>query len=315
MIRDTIRRVLNRAGLLPFAQLNWRRRVFELAKKNRIVVHIGRSVIEVVKDSKHLRISTKQSIYLEDMINHFSQYHEIVAPTVEGSREVVDYSKPALHTFRATRLKFWVPSIPEEEAALQSYFRWYTPKPGDIALDGGANCGVSTYYLSRYVGAEGRVLALEPDEDNWKFLLRNIELHQLTNVVPIKKALAGRTGTREFHQEGCLGSGFTDLVSRPEGTTNITMVETTTLADLIREYQLPRIDFVKLDIEGGEIEVLQSSKELLRKMKIEFAIDTNHAIQGELTHKCLDELFREIGYEVESRSDLTGFMTTWARSA
>jgi FkbM family methyltransferase len=165
------------------------------------------------------------------------------------------------------------------------------------------------------VGAEGRVLALEPDEDNWRFLLRNIELHQLTNVVPIKKALAGRTGTRKFHQEGCLGSGFTDLVSRPKGTTNITIVETTTLADLIREYQLPGIEFIKLDIEGGEIEVLQSSKELLRKMKVEFAIDSNHAIQGELTCKHLDELFREIGYEVESRSDLTGFMTTWARSA
>jgi len=248
------------------------------------------------------------------MINHFPQYYEIVAPTVEGSREVVDYSKPALQTFRATGLKFWVPSIPEEEAALQSYFRWYTPKPGDIVLDGGANCGVSTYYLSRFVGTEGRVFAFEPDEDNWRFLLRNLELHQLTNVVPIKKALAGRTGMREFHQEGCLGSGFTDLVSRPGGTTNITSVETTTLADLIREYQLPGIEFIKLDIEGGEIEVLQSSKELLRKMRVEFAIDSNHAIQGELTHKRLDELFREIGYEVESRSDLTGFMTTWARS-
>jgi FkbM family methyltransferase len=286
-----------------------------LAAENHMKLRIGRTVIDVIQGRKVLRIAAKHSVYLEDMITHFQQYHESVVATLQDSLEMVDYSRPALQTLRATGLNFWIQAIPEEEAALQSYFRWYTPKSGDIVVDGGANCGVSTFHFSRCVGATGRVFAIEPDEENWTLLLRNIELHGLSNVVPIKKALAAQVGTRKFHQEGCLGSGFADLVSRAEGTTNTTTVETTTLAEVIREYQLPMVGLIKLDIEGGEIEVIDSSRKLLRDRAFDFVIDSNHLIDGELTYRRLEELFHDVGYEVESREDLTGFMTTWARKA
>ena len=43
------------------------------------------------------------------------------------------------------------------------------------------------------VGLTGKVYAFEPDDTNYEFLLRNIELHQLTNVIPVKAALSGKT--------------------------------------------------------------------------------------------------------------------------
>jgi len=49
-------------------------------------------------------------------------------------------------------LEFEMASFPEEEDAIEEYFRWYRPKSGDLVFDMGAHCGVSTYWLSKLVG-------------------------------------------------------------------------------------------------------------------------------------------------------------------
>jgi hypothetical protein len=69
---------------------------------------------------------------------------------------------------------------------------------------------------------------------------------------------------------------------------------------------------VKVDIEGAEIETLAAATPFLRLNPIEFAVDTNHLVDGKLTTKVVEEIFQSCGYETES-DDTIGVMTTWGR--
>ena len=57
------------------------------------------------------------------------------------------------------------------------------PQPGDVVWDVGAHAGLSAYHLAQMVGPSGKVYAFEPDAINYEFMVRNIETHQLANVM------------------------------------------------------------------------------------------------------------------------------------
>jgi FkbM family methyltransferase len=155
------------------------------------------------------------------------------------------------------------------------------------------------------VGPHGRVIALEPDRLNYSILLRNIERHNLTNVTPVKAALAGANGTAVFQAEGTIGSCLSSCSSRGSvGDTEI--VETITLPEAFHRWGTP--DFCKIDIEGAEIEVLNASRDLLRDCHTKFALDTNHVVNGSLTDKLVEEIFHDCG--LWSRSERSSG-TTW----
>lgn len=142
-------------------------------------------------------------------------------------------------------------------------------------------------------------------------MLRNIERHQLRNVTPLRLAVAATSGEAEFHEEGTLGS----VLSRhsPRATTGtVSQVTTIELAAACERFGLPA--FVKMDIEGSEVEVLESSTDFLRGNAINFALDTHHWVDGVRTTQAVERIFGECGYETAS-SDASGFWTTWARKA
>lgn len=90
----------------------------------------------------------------------------------------------------------------------------------------------------------------------------------------------------------------------------VSEVETITLAAACERFGVPT--FVKMDIEGTEVEVLESSRELLRSTAIQYALDTDHWIDGRRTTAAIEAVFADCGYETLS-CDRSGFMTTWAR--
>ena len=277
--------------------------------KNGTKAEFDEDRIDIIKDHRVIRLSRLHAAYLPDMVHSFDYYFTPVYPITEGCREVVDYSRPRLHRYRDTGLEFELASMPEETSALEGYFRWYRPRPGDVVFDAGAYCGVSTYHLSKMVGASGQVYAFEPDAKNYPILLRNIERHNLTNVTPVRLGLAGKIGTAAFHSEGALGSVLARNASRPSAGA-LEQIETISLEEACRRYGVPA--FAKVDIEGAEIEMLEWAKDLLRTHSIQFAFDTNHTVDGVLTAVPVERILAECGYEAASSASL-GFMTTWAR--
>jgi len=262
------------------------------------------------KDKRAMILAQHHLVYAADIAGMFDTYFEPMVPEVRDGVEVLDYSQPGkLQTYRSSGLQFEMASFPEEEEAIEEYFRWYRPKAGDLVFDMGAHCGVSTYHLSKLVGPTGKVVCFEPDPGNFAILKRNIERHNLDNVVVEQAAIAGTSGQLAFNSEGTIGSSLVSLLHR-ESAGSIAMVEAITLAEAFERWGPPA--FCKIDIEGAEVEVIASSGDLLRKHGTRFALDTNHPKpNGETTGREVETMFRSYGYEAESEAK--PFLTTWAR--
>jgi FkbM family methyltransferase len=274
-----------------------------------VALRFSSASVDLIKADHVIRISPTNWIYAPSIAQSFDAYFRQVEPTPENGSLVVDYSAPRLQKYRSSGLEFEINSFPEEDSAIEDYFRWYRPREGDVVFDFGAYCGVSTYVFSKCVGESGRVFSFEPDATSHALLLRNIERHGLGNVTPLRLAVAASSGEAEFNQEGTLGSVLTR--HSPRATTGaVTKVPTISFSDACERFGLPT--FVKIDIEGSEIEVLESSRELLKNNSIQFALDTHHWVVGTRTTAEVERIYGECGYETAS-SDASGFWTTWAR--
>jgi FkbM family methyltransferase len=175
----------------------------------------------------------------------------------------------------------------------------------------GAHCGVSTYYLAKLVGPQGRVVCFEPDPQNFAILQQNLARHGLENVTAVQAAIAGENGMLAFNSEGTIGSGLSSLLLR-ESVGNSVMVDAYTLAEVFARWGTPA--FCKMDIEGAEIEAVSRSMDAVRGSGIHFALDTHHPqANGEMTSARMEELFRACGYEAASEAN--PLWTTWARPA
>ena len=139
--------------------------------------------------------------------------------------------------------------------------------PGTIVVDVGANIGLHTLGLSRRVGADGRVIAFEPDPDNHRILLRNIDSNSLKNVCAHKLALSSGTGTAPLYQSLENRGG---LSLSQENTVNTgsymapVLVETVVADEFLADLDRP-ISLVKVDVEGAEPMVLQGMRETLMR--------------------------------------------------
>jgi FkbM family methyltransferase len=131
-------------------------------------------------------------------------------------------------------------------------------RPGMNVVEAGANLGVFTLLLSRLVGPEGKVFAFEPDRALYATLLKNLEYNAVRNVVPIARAL-GAVPARLLLKTYGLNSGDNRLCVDPAETGAIP-VDVVTLDEALAGQ---RIDFVKLDVQGWELEALRGMSRIL----------------------------------------------------
>lgn len=139
-------------------------------------------------------------------------------------------------------------------------------QPGMIVLDIGANQGYYTLLASRKVGPRGRVLAFEPSPGELVRLKQHLRLNRCKNVEVFASALGAAEGTAELHIVLGTESGCHSLrppnVSQP---TSLLRVPVERLDDVLKMRGIARVDFIKLDVEGAELAVLQGAPELLRR--------------------------------------------------
>jgi FkbM family methyltransferase len=134
-------------------------------------------------------------------------------------------------------------------------------KPGWIVVDAGANFGWYSVQLSKLVGAEGRVLAFEPVPDSFSELLANVSLNHCQNVDTFSIALGNRAETMNLYvPEFSMGMGAaSEFLDRGQKVS----VLKARLDDFFRSRGLSRLDFIKADIEGGELYLLEGAGSLL----------------------------------------------------
>jgi FkbM family methyltransferase len=142
-----------------------------------------------------------------------------------------------------------------------AFAKHHLMRPGAVVIECGAHHGAQTILLSRWVGDTGRVIAVEPMPENLSILRKNIELNGLTNVTVIEKA-AGSVSGQLFMAADSNGS------VRNAARNSIT-VESITLDQLSKELDITP-DFVKIDVEGFEYQILEGCKSILRTIPAVF---------------------------------------------
>lgn len=125
-------------------------------------------------------------------------------------------------------------------------------KPGDIAIDGGANIGFFTMLMAKLVGETGRVYAFEPSEQNIHKLAVNTHVNGFENITIVSNPLWSKVEPVTLYMAE--NSGFTSLAKSP---ISIGQVEKQgiTLGAYFKDP--PPITLLKLDVEGSELHALK----------------------------------------------------------
>ncbi len=138
---------------------------------------------------------------------------------------------------------------PQERAALAEVLR-----PGDVAVDVGANVGAYSLFMARYVGTEGRVLACEPQPQVLERLRVNVQLNPELPIEIIAKAVGAHAGTVEFQLgTGNQGEGRIAEAGAHDGVVTVPIAP---LAQLLDERGIAAVRALKIDVEGAEPSVL-----------------------------------------------------------
>lgn len=179
--------------------------------------------------------------------------------------------------------------------------------PGETVFDVGANIGFYSVLFSRWVGPQGKVIAFEPDPDNVALLRRNLELNGCANSTVREVALGRAQEASVFSRDpttgatGHLGRGPTyGETLFGVGREFLIPVKTETIDAEAQSLGGP--DVVKLDIEGGEYEVLCGGSRVLREQRplviSELSAWGDDGTYGKARVSLAIELFLDLDYHV-----------------
>ncbi len=159
--------------------------------------------------------------------------------------------------------------------------RWFRVEPRDTVVDVGAHIG--RYTLMAATKAS-KVIAVEPDPSSFQLLKANVALNGFSNVVVVPEALSSTRGTRLLRLASRDNTGTSSI--SPDGVAEPTVgeisaevrVRSDTLDHLVETFHVRRIDWLKIDVEGHEIEVLRGGPAALkvtRKLILEVTESTD----------------------------------------
>ena len=164
-------------------------------------------------------------------------------------------------------------------------------RPGDVILDVGANIGSYTLRCARRTGPRGRVVSIEAMAETAALLQKNIEANRLANVDVVACAMGEKPGHVALYS-----TGHSSSTRLQEGGPFAQVAETEVITgdSLVERFGLNRVDWIKMDIEGGEPAALRGMKRIVADFRPCFLFENNSGA-AETT-----ELLRQAGYRVGS---------------
>ncbi len=186
----------------------------------------------------------------------------------------------------------WVVSSYGEEE-LRDYFNI---KKG-IFIDVGANVGKYSIMVGNRLKNNGKVISIEPEINNFLTLKENIKLNKLNNVILENSACSEKNGLVQLYL-----SDYPGQHSIYRKTKHRIKVRSVKLDDLIKKYSLKKVNLIKIDVEGAEIDVLKGAENILKKFKPKIIFEC----YGENYPK-VKALLKKYGYKIKKISKIDYF--------
>ena len=187
--------------------------------------------------------------------------------------------------------------------------RNFTPKEGDIVIDVGAHIGPYTLKASKRIGLNGKVVAIEADPENFDILTRNIQLNKLTNVIALNYAAYSKEDKIRLYLLKVDKSSYTKyntiMIDRAQHANekNFVEVKANTLDYLLQSNGIKheQVNWIKIDVEGAEFDVLKGAKDILSKSKdISLLIEIHNLSTNNTTlYEPIKEFLNSYNFKIE----------------
>lgn len=175
---------------------------------------------------------------------------------------------------------------------------------GKTIYDIGGWEGVFSMFFSRKTGSSGKVFAFEPNPKNYNRILENAALNNFKNITVFNLGL----GKKKYRSKLIFDNEFTGMGNLENSfNSNSTVkkslsidVEVDSLDNIISGKKIPAPDFVKIDVEGLELDVLEGMKKIIKKKKPSLFIEI-HGIDVVAKSENIKQVFRfldSFGYKI-----------------
>lgn len=163
---------------------------------------------------------------------------------------------------------------------------------GSTVVDIGANVGYFTLLAARLAGEDGVVISFEPDPTSFSLLEKSVLKNRFGNVRLSNKCVSNLDGTRLLHFSITQNKGL-HSISKEIGGPSLE-VSSTRLDTALESLQIPRIDLLKIDVEGAEPEVIEGARRLLRERRVRNVImEWDNSEKWTKHRDLLESIFRD----------------------
>ena len=174
-------------------------------------------------------------------------------------------------------------------------FIHYYLRKNSIVFDIGANMGFYTIWMSRSIGELGQIHSFEPDANNFDRLSQNISINQFKGQFILNNdAVSKKNGIMKM----TIGFDGENHLVDSNFSGNSSTINVVCLDEYCKQKSISLIDFIKIDVEGFELDVLKGAVNLLNQKNIEvIQLEVNRAlINSGTTQKELISFVEDIGY-------------------
>lgn len=192
------------------------------------------------------------------------------------------------------------------------YFLSLVLRPGMVFLDVGANMGLYAIFAAQRVGDNGTVLAVEPSNRECDRLLKNVAANSLPNIRLLHTAVCDTSSQAELLVaiDGKSGHNTLGAFGYDTALCNSESVQTQHLDQLVLQEGLPRVDFIKMDIEGAEFRALRGAVGVIERYHPILLLElSDRTLRHQDSHSAQIWAFCcQRGYKLFSFSNRTGLL-------
>lgn len=237
-----------------------------MTKTDELIIEKQDDIIKVYKNDKCIIIPENLEVYIYDLKLDYDLYFNAVESKFDGKYYVVDYRENQIHKIIGYDLhKIMLPSLSEAVGASLQYIKFADLNKNSVVLDLGSYCALTAILFDNAIRscgekAKGKVITVEADPKNLKSINYNLnEYKKVTgrDIEFLHAAVWDTNSSIKFSSEGYMGASAYHV-----GTNRGKEIEVPayTLSHIAKLYNLKKVDFIKCDIEGAEVNIIKDYK-------------------------------------------------------